>query len=92
MDGAAAGGALTASSESGSAALPPTCLTAVLAQPVHTAGFKLPQLLRPKSHVLLVAGDSDTGPGGNRLQHRKNSLLAAKRAAWANKSAAPSVN
>ena len=34
VDGAAAGGALTASSESGSAALPPSCLT-VLAQPVY---------------------------------------------------------
>ena len=93
VDGAAAGGALTASSESGSAALPSSCLT--LAQPVYTAGFKLlPQLRQPQSpllaHVLLDTGSASL-PQGN----RKNSLLAAEeevRRAWANKSAAPSVN
>ena len=92
-DGAAAGEALTASSESGSAALPSSCLT--LAQPVYTAGFKLlPQLRQPQSpllaHVLLDTGSASL-PQGN----RKNSLLAAEeevRRAWANKSAAPSVN
>ena len=91
--GAAAGEALTASSESGSAALPSSCLT--LAQPVYTAGFKLlPQLRQPQS-PLSAHVDSDTGSASLPQGNRKNSLLAAEeevRRAWANKSAAPSVN